>query len=121
MNIGIDKIGFYTPRIYVDMEKLAEERGIDPNKYTIGLGQEQMAVAPLSQDAVTMAANAALGILDEDDRQQIDMVLVGTESGVDHSKSVAVWVHQLTGIQPHARAVELKQACLVQQQVYNWR
>ena len=70
-----------------------------------------MAVAPLSQDAVTMAANAALGILDEDDRQQIDMVLVGTESGVDHSKSVAVWVHQLTGIQPHARAVELKQAC----------
>lgn len=111
MNIGIDKIGFYTPRIYVDMEKLAEERGIDPNKYTIGLGQEQMAVAPLSQDAVTMAANAALGILDEDDRQQIDMVLVGTESGVDHSKSVAVWVHQLTGIQPHARAVELKQAC----------
>lgn len=70
-----------------------------------------MAVAPLSQDAVTMAANAALGILNEDDRQQIDMVLVGTESGVDHSKSVAVWVHQLTGIQPHARAVELKQAC----------
>lgn len=111
MNIGIDKIGFYTPRIYVDMEKLAEARGIDPDKYTIGLGQEQMAVAPLSQDAVTMAANAALGILDEDDRQQIDMVLVGTESGVDHSKSVAVWVHQLTGIQPHARAVELKQAC----------
>ena len=111
MNIGIDKIGFYTPRIYVDMEKLAEARGIDPNKYIIGLGQEQMAVAPLSQDAVTMAANAALGILDEDDRQQIDMVLVGTESGVDHSKSVAVWVHQLTRIQPHARAVELKQAC----------
>ncbi|WP_392424080.1 hydroxymethylglutaryl-CoA synthase [Dolosigranulum pigrum] len=111
MNIGIDKIGFYTPRIYVDMVKLAEARGIDPDKYTIGLGQEQMAVAPLSQDAVTMAANAALGILDDEDRQQIDMVLVGTESGVDHSKSVAVWVHQLTGIQPYARAVELKQAC----------
>lgn len=111
MEIGIDKIGFYTPGVFLDMVKLAEARDIDPGKYTIGIGQEKMAVAPLSHDSVTMAANAALSILDEEDREAIDFVLFGTESGVDHSKSGAVWVHQLTGVQEHARSVELKQAC----------
>lgn len=111
MNIGIDKIGFYAPEQYVDMEKLAEERGVEPAKYTIGIGQERMAVASLHEDAVSMAVNAALSILDDEDREKIDLVLFGTESGVDHSKSAAVWVHHLTGIQKNARSFELKQAC----------
>ncbi|WP_208559480.1 hydroxymethylglutaryl-CoA synthase [Marinilactibacillus kalidii] len=111
MEIGIDKIGFYTPEVFIDMEKLAEARGVEPAKYTIGIGQEKMAVAPLSQDAVSMAANAALEVLDDEDKEAIDFVLLGTESGVDHSKSGAVWVHHLAGIQKYARSVELKQAC----------
>lgn len=111
MDIGIDKIGFYSPHVYVDMEKLAEARDVEPAKYTIGIGQERMAIAPLHQDSVSMAANAALSILDDEDREKIDFVLFGSESGVDHSKSGAVWVHQLTGIQKNARSVELKQAC----------
>ncbi|WP_423190309.1 hydroxymethylglutaryl-CoA synthase [Alkalibacterium sp. f15] len=111
MNIGIDKIGFYAPDQYIDMEKLAELRGVDPAKYTIGIGQEKMAVAPLHEDAVSMGANAALAILDDEDRAKIDLVLFGTESGVDHSKSGAVWVHHLAGIQKNARSFELKQAC----------
>ncbi|MCC5895994.1 MAG: hydroxymethylglutaryl-CoA synthase [Alkalibacterium sp.] len=111
MDIGIDKIGFYTPNVYVDMEKLAEVRGVDPAKYTIGIGQEKMAVAPLYHDSVSLAANAALSILDDEDREAIDFVLFGSESGVDHSKSGAVWVHNLTGIQKNARCVELKHAC----------
>ncbi|WP_028273492.1 hydroxymethylglutaryl-CoA synthase [Atopococcus tabaci] len=111
MEIGIDKIGFYTPHFYVDMEKLAHARDTDPGKYLVGIGQEKMAVAPTTQDSVTMAANAALEILDDEDKQAVDMVLFGTETGVDHSKSGAVWVHHLAGIQPRARAVELKQAC----------
>ena len=67
MKIGIDKIGFYAPHFFVDMEKLAEARGVDPAKYTIGIGQEKMAVAPITQDAVTLAANAALRIIDKED------------------------------------------------------
>jgi len=111
MEIGIDKIGFFTPRLYLDMEKLANARDIDPGKFLYGIGQERMSVAPLSQDSVSMAANAALEVLDEKDRESIDFVLFGTESGVDHSKSGAVWVHQLTDINKNARSVELKQAC----------
>lgn len=111
MDIGIDKIGFYTPKQYIDMATLGEARDVDPNKYIKGLGQEEMAVASEVDDAVTMAAQAALSILNDADKEAIDMVLVGSESGVDNSKSIAVWVHELTGINKHARAVELKQAC----------
>ena len=111
MKIGIDKIGFYAPHFFVDMEKLAEARGVDPAKYTIGIGQEKMAVAPITQDAVTLAANAALRIIDKEDLEKIDLVIFGTESGIDNSKSGAVYVHDLLGIQEHARCIELKQAC----------
>lgn len=111
MNIGIDKIGFYTPPFYVDMVDLAHARGDEPAKYTIGIGQEQMAVAPLSQDIVSMSVNAALQVIDDEDRNKIDLVIVGTESGFDASKSAAVYVHELLKIQPSARAFEIKQAC----------
>lgn len=111
MRIGIDKIGFYSPHYYVDMVKLAHARGVDPDKFTIGIGQDEMALAPITQDAVTLAANAALNILDDEDREKIDLVLFATETGIDHSKSGAVYIHQLLGINPNARSVELKQAC----------
>ena len=111
MKIGIDKIGFYTPHLYVDMKKLAVAREIEPEKFTIGIGQEKMALAPLTQDAVTLAANAALNILDENDKEKIDLVIFGTESGIDHSKAAAIYVHHLLGLRSEARAFEIKQAC----------
>ncbi|WP_010093523.1 hydroxymethylglutaryl-CoA synthase [Ornithinibacillus scapharcae] len=111
MKIGIDKIGFYTPHIFVDMAKLALARNVEPEKFTIGIGQSKMAIAPITQDSVTLAANAALSIIDDEDREKIDLVIFGSESGIDHSKSGAVYVHQLLGLNPNARAVELKQAC----------
>jgi len=111
MKIGIDKIGFYTPHMYVDMNKLAVARNVEPEKFTIGIGQDEMAVAPITQDPVTLAANAALQIIDEEEKESIDFVMFGTESGIDHSKSAAIYVHQLLGLKPEARSIELKQAC----------
>ncbi len=111
MKIGIDKISFYSPHLYVDMNELAVARGDDPAKYTIGIGQDEMALAPITQDPVTLAANAAEQMLTADDKDAIDLVLFGTETGIDHSKSAAVYVHGLLGLPPEARAVELKQAC----------
>lgn len=111
MNVGIDKISFFVPNYYVDMTDLALARNEDPNKFLIGIGQSQMAVAPVSQDIITFAANAAAKILTEADKEQIDMVIVGTESSVDESKAAAVVLHRLLGIQEFARAFEIKQAC----------
>ncbi|WP_217587795.1 hydroxymethylglutaryl-CoA synthase [Lentibacillus saliphilus] len=111
MKIGIDKVGFFAPHLYLDMTELAEAREVDPGKFTIGIGQEKMAVAPLTQDPVTMAANAAWEIVDDVDRDAIDFVIFATESGIDHSKSAAIYVHQLLGLKPGARCIEVKQAC----------
>ncbi|KAA9300474.1 MULTISPECIES: hydroxymethylglutaryl-CoA synthase [Aerococcus] len=108
--VGIDKMNFYAPGYFVDMANLAHARDVDPKKFKEGIGQDQMAVPPISQDIVTMGANAAV-FLTEADKAAIDMVLVGTESGIDQSKSSAVYIHHLLGIQPFARSVEFKEAC----------
>ena len=50
MDIGIDKINFFTSNLYVDMTELAIARNEDPNKYLIGIGQSKMAVIPPTQD-----------------------------------------------------------------------
>ncbi|PAA99814.1 hydroxymethylglutaryl-CoA synthase [Enterococcus canintestini] len=111
MKVGIDKISFFVPPYYVDMAELATARAVDPGKYLIGIGQSQMAIGPSSQDIVTYAANAASNILTKEDKEAIDLVIVGTESSFDESKASAVILHRLLGIQEFARAFEIKEAC----------
>lgn len=111
MKIGIDKIGFAAPTYRLDLADLAQARQIDPDKYKLGLLQSEMAVAPKTQDIVTLGAQAASSILTEDDKASIDMVIVGTESSIDQSKAAAVFIHGLLGIQPFARSIEMKEAC----------
>ena len=111
MNIGIDKIGFAAPDYVLDLADLAQARNVDPNKFKIGLLQSEMAVTPVTQDIVSLSAKAAEAILTEEDKQTIDMVIVGTESSVDQSKAAAVTIHGLLGIQPFARSIEMKEAC----------
>ena len=93
------------------MTELAERRGDDPAKYHIGIGQDQMAINRVSEDIVTLGANAATRIVTNEDRELIDMVIVGTESGIDHSKASAVIIHHLLKVQPFARSFEVKEAC----------
>lgn len=109
--VGIDKIGVYIPKHYVEMTELAQARGIDSAKLTIGIGQDRMAVTTQCEDIVTMAANAALQILDAEDRASIDQIIFATESSFDFSKAAATYLHELLDIQPYAKAYELKQAC----------
>lgn len=111
IKVGIDRIGLFVPKYYMDMKELATHRGIDPNKWTIGIGQDKMAVPTQVTDVVAMAANAAEQILTTEDKQLIDQVIVGSESGVDFSKSIATFVHQMLEIQPNVKAFEIKQAC----------
>lgn len=109
--IGIDKINFFSPNAYVDLVELAEARGQNPDKFTIGIGQSQMAVQPKTQDTYSMAINAALPMLTKEDLEAIDLIIFGTESGLDASKSGAVIVQNLLGVQPFCRSFEAKQAC----------
>lgn len=111
MKIGINKISFYIPKYYLPLATLAKARDVDPLKYTNGLKQNKMAVAPSNQDAVSMAANAALQIITENDIADIDLVIFATETANDNSKSAATYLLSLLGLRTDVRAIELKQAC----------
>ncbi|WP_425664117.1 hydroxymethylglutaryl-CoA synthase family protein [Gardnerella piotii] len=109
--VGIDRITFATPNCYLSMKDLAIARGIDPNKFTIGIGQSQQAVPPNHQDIVTLGAQAALPLMPYIDSNRLKMVIVGTESGVDASKSSALYIHKLLNLSEWVRCVEVKEAC----------
>jgi len=111
MNIGIDKIGFYVPKDYIDIVELAKARDVDPNKFTIGIGQDKQAVPQPYQDAVTMAASSADSILTDEDKKDLGLLIVGTESSVDESKSTAAFLMDLLELPEDIRAFEIKQAC----------
>lgn len=111
MKVGIDALAIYTPRYALDLATLAAARGMDAEKYYIGLGQRMMSVPPPGEDIVTMAANAAFQALHGEDLNAIEMVLFATESGTDQSKAAGIYVHQLLGLPTRCRVVELKQAC----------
>ena len=93
------------------MTELAITRNEDPDKYLIGIGQSKMAVIPPTQDIVTMGANAAESMLTDEDKEEIDLVIVGTESGIDNSKSAAAYIADLLGLRDDIRTFEIKQAC----------
>jgi len=113
MRVGIEAIAFYGPEHYIELADLAQARGVDPDKFTKGLGQVRMAVATPMEDTVTLAVNAAFKALrDFDiDPNDIGTLVVGTESGVDHSKPVAVYVHQALGLRSTCQTYETKHAC----------
>jgi hydroxymethylglutaryl-CoA synthase len=111
MNIGIDLISFYTPHYFLDLKTLAEARGVDPNKFYTGIGQERMGLPPPDEDIVTMAASAALPILEKIDRNDVELLILGTESGIDQSKAAAMFAHSLLELPTRCRSFELKEAC----------
>lgn len=109
--VGIDRISFTTPHYYVDLTDLAKARAIDPNKFTIGIGQSEQSVPPNNQDIVTLGAQAALPLLKYVKKDKLKMLIVGTESGVDASKSSALYIHNLLKLNSCARCIEIKEAC----------
>lgn len=112
--VGIDSMAFHGPCCYVDMAELAVARGVDPAKYIQGLGQTAMAVPTPCEDTVSLAIGAGRKALDrfDVDPSQIGTLAVGTETGIDHSKPVATYVHEHLGLPTNCRSVETKHACL---------
>jgi len=111
MKVGIDLIHFSTSDFYLGLDTFAKEKGIDVNKFYVGIGQEKMSIAPPDEDIITLAAKACEPILEQIDRQEITAVLFATETGVDQSKSAGAFLHGLLGLSKNCRTIELKHAC----------
>ena len=108
---GLSALSFYTPHRYVALDTLAEHHGIDPAKFSRGIGQEKIAMPGHDEDVVTLAAEAAKPIIDRYGTDGIDTIMFATETGVDQSKSAGLYLQGLLGLPANVRNVELKQAC----------
>lgn len=109
--IGIHDLELATTHHVLSLTTLAEANGTDPDKYRLGIGQDEMSMPAPDEDIVTMGASAALPLLQRHGTEGIRTLMVATESGLDQSKAAGVWVHQLLGLPAGVRTVELKQAC----------
>ena len=111
--VGIEAIAVAVPRRYLAIEDLAVARGVAPAKYTVGLGAREMAVADPGEDTVALAATAAARLLRMPgvDPETIGMLVVGTGTGVDHSKPVASFVQGLLELPRTMRTFDTQHAC----------
>ncbi|MFN0061637.1 MAG: hydroxymethylglutaryl-CoA synthase family protein [Myxococcaceae bacterium] len=111
--VGVEALALAVPHRFLDLEDLARARGIDPAKFTQGLGAKQMAVPDPGEDAPALAATAAKRALAASgiDVSRIGMVIVGTETGVDHSKAVASYVQGMLKLPRTVRTFDTQHAC----------
>src|SRR4051812_44501564 len=106
-------MGVAIPRRYLDLGDLAIARGVDPLKYTLGLGAREMAIADPSEDTVSLAAEAGRPAPSAARPQpgKLGRLVVGTETGADHSKPVSSYVHGLLELPRAMRVYDTQHAC----------
>ncbi|MGA6161810.1 hydroxymethylglutaryl-CoA synthase family protein [Amycolatopsis magusensis] len=110
---GIEDLNLYCGLAQIPARVLFERRGLDSRRFG-NLMMTARSVQLPWEDPVTNAVNAArpvVEVLGQDARDRIELLVVSTESGVDHSKSVASYVHRQLELSPHCRTLEVKQAC----------
>jgi len=96
-NVGVIAADVYFPSTYVAQEELEKCDGVAAGKYTIGLGQEAMAVCDSREDINSICLTVVHSIMEKYGIpwDQIGRLEVGTETLVDKSKSVKSTLMQL--------------------------
>lgn len=112
-NIGIKAMEVYIPTNYVNQAELEKFDGIPAGKYTIGLGQTNMAFVSDREDiySITLTATSRLLKNYNVDPNSIGRLEVGTETLLDKSKSVKSVLMQLFGDNDDIEGVDTVNAC----------
>lgn len=113
MAVGIESINAYVGRASLGVRQLFEARGLEMQRFT-NLMMERKSVNLPCEDPVTNAANAAKPLVDAlspEQRSAIELVIVGTESGLDFGKPISTYIHHYLGLDRRCRSFEVKHAC----------
>ena len=96
-NVGICDMSLYVPKLYLNIQDLAEQRDIPFDKLRKGLGLEQMRIPDVHEDTATMAANAVYDLMEKNQLrpQEIGRIYLGTESALDGAKPTATYVLEM--------------------------
>ncbi|HZN17324.1 MAG TPA: hydroxymethylglutaryl-CoA synthase [Micromonosporaceae bacterium] len=113
MRVGIEKINLYGGRAYLNIADLATARGGTLHDLTRRqmVPYEGRAILPPYEDPVTLAVNATERLLAAEDREQVELVVVATESAVDFGKPISTWVQRFCGLPANSRNFEVKHMC----------
>ncbi len=111
--IGIDSIGFYAPRTYVDLEELALKRCVDPEKYSKGLLLKEMRFPESDEDIISIGLKAGYSALlrGNINPKLIDGVFVGTETMTYAVKSVSNILGELLNVSSNSMTQDIYNAC----------
>ncbi len=113
MAVGIQAINAYVGRASLDVAQLFRARGLDERR-SGNLMMVAKSVNLPCEDPVTNAVNAAKPIVDAltpAERDRIELVIVGTESGLDFGKPISTYVQHYLGLGRRCRSFEVKHAC----------
>lgn len=110
---GIAAIGVQLPPLFMRVQTLAELRGVDPQKFLVGLGCREMALCPNGYGVVELAVGAARRALDSwgGSVNDLGLLVVGSESALDMSRPLSAFVAERLGLQGRTRSYEVKHAC----------
>ncbi len=109
--VGIEKINTYGCSLFMKQENLAKARGKNPDQVLKDYLINTRSINPPYEDTVTMGANATKLILNEQDKNDIGMLIVGTEGSVDFGKPISTNIHEALGLPHNVRNYETKHAC----------
>ncbi len=113
MAVGIEAINAYVGRASLGVARLFQARGLDDRR-SANLMMERKSVNLPCEDPVTNAVNAARPLVDgltPAEREHIELVVVGTESGLDFGKPISTYVQDYLGLGRRCRSFEVKHAC----------
>lgn len=112
-NVGIKAIQYYIPGQYVSQSALESFDGVSQGKYTLGLGQTNMAFVNDREDIYSMCLTALKNLIDNYgvDVNNVGRLEVGTETLLDKSKSVKSVLMQLFGDNTDVEGVDNVNAC----------
>lgn len=112
-NVGIKAIEVYVPSQAVNQAELEKYDGIPAGKYTIGLGQTNMAFVNDREDIYSLALTATSNLLKNYNvsTDSIGRLEVGTETLLDKSKSVKSVLMQLFPGNTDIEGIDTVNAC----------
>lgn len=113
MAVGIEAMNAYVGRASLGVPQLFQARGLDDRR-SANLMMDRKSVNLPCEDPVTNAVNAArplVAALTPGERDLIELVVVGTESGLDFGKPISTYVQHHLGLGRRCRSFEVKHAC----------
>ncbi len=111
--IGIEKVGVYAGSAVLDVNVLAQARGLEMARFQNLLMQRKSVALPV-EDPVSFAVNAGKSIIDRLSTGECDSIrhlIIATESGIDFGKAMSSYVQHYLGLGRHCRTFEVKHAC----------